>query len=397
MAIIVKPTIAVGNIQIQADPNAAESVQNILDNWGASMPVVKINDYPLAAGELLSFRLDVKFGTIPSFGMEVYDSNYTVRKALNDTIIDTGVVFIGYRNWYIKFNALFTVSVSDAGDTNINIDGIVWAPALHDNFQAGYTNRTVQDILADICGRTGTGLFTVNGPKLSQSLDNCLNASWKGLNFLNFVVNKYTNCLWAMDPMYTFHVVDWEQLQSQPLDQYTLGEKGAIVPATDMVLTTHLWPDDTDSGKLMVKWFTINTNFGKANIDTPLSMATYFEGGQNGTDEVDEDTTDQFGTSAAKANSFYGFKAQHHPFHNEMAAKLIAGKSITCEMENIIYEITPFSQVNFEAWLPQRNDTPTVMDTENSGRKTVIGYAFHFNRKTDTTLYPIVRQTIDLV
>jgi hypothetical protein len=398
MPLIVKPAITVDTIQLQADPNAPDQTDSILTNWGPNMPVVKINDYVLAAGEVISFDVKVRFNTMPSFTMEVMDSNYTVRKALNQSVVDLGVIFIGFQKWYIKFNALMTVVTSDAGDTSITVNGVMYNPALHQTYQSGYSQMTVADILTDVAKRTSMGLFTVSGPKLTQTLDTCLNPNMRPLDFFDWVIGKYTNCLWCIDPLYIFHVVDYSQMKQQPLDQYSIGVDGKPLSAPlDMVLSTALWPgsDPTDDKKLRVKWFTINTNFGQAHIGNALNYKTFFEG--QGTTEVDTDTNQQFGLGDKTENSFYGFESQYFPHYPNIINKLIAGKSITAYMENIIFELTPFSVVNFEAWLPKQNANPTVMDAENSGVKVVIGYGFTFDKRSQETKYPIVRQTIDLI
>jgi hypothetical protein len=398
MGVILKPTVKVGNIQIQADtdPNQTDA---ILDNWGPSMPVFKINDYVLSAGEVISFEIRVRFNSLPSFTMEVDDMNFTLRKALNGRIIDVGVVFIGFKTWYIKFNCLMTVTVSDAGDRNVTIDGILWNPPLHDTYQKGYTEMSVTDIITDVCKRTGMGLFTIDGPRLAQQLDTCLNAGMRHIDFFNFVLSTYTNCLWCIDPQYIWHVVDFEQARNQPLDKYTLDPRGNKLPTPlDMVLTTATFPggyDDNDDKKLQVKWFTINTNFGQSNVATALNYRTFFEG--NGTAETDTPTTQQFGTGTKAENSFYGFSGQYFPHYPQIVNKLIAGRSITAHMENIIFELTPFSVVNFEAWMPRQAQEVTQMDTDNSGKKIVIGYTFTFDKATAEVSRPLVRQTIDMI
>jgi hypothetical protein len=402
MPLILKPSVTVNNIQIQADPNNPNQTDSILNNWGPNMPVISINDYVLSSGEAIAFDINIRFNQIPTFSITVNDLNYTVRKALNKTIIDTGVIFIGYRQWYIKFNALMTIVESDAGDHNITIMGTMYNPDLHQTYQKGYNSQTVTDILTDVCKMSNMGLFTVDGPKLSQQLDTCINPNMRALNFFNDVIVRYTNCLWCADPMYIMHVVDWEQIYNQPFDKYTIGPDGKQLAAPlDMVFSTALWPGatdtttDIDANKLRVKWFTINTNFGQAHISNYLNYSTFFEG--QGTVEVDTDTTDMIGLGDRTANQFYGFQGKYFPHYPEIINKLIAGKSIKAYMENIVYELTPFSVINFEAWLPKQNNNPTVMDIDNSGKKVVIGYSYTFDKRSTTTEYPVVRQSIDLI
>ena len=77
--------------------------------------------------------------------------------------------------------------------------------------------------------------------------------------------------------------------------------------------------------------------------------------------------------------------------------KDIGGKVISVTMRDLIYEITPFSIINLEVFLPKQEGVDKKLDTENSGNKIVISYEFDFTNKTDEEQFPKIRQKIDLI
>jgi len=393
MGFLVKPNIKVDKIELKTDENSKVGIANLLKSWGPAMPVVKINNYVLAAGEVESFDLNVKLNALPSFTFSINDSNYAIRRALQKETIDKCVIFIGFSNWYIKFNGLITSCTSDAGATNIFINGILFNEKLYTSIQKSYKDLTINDILTDIAQKTNMGLFTVNNKALSNTLDYCLNSNKKYIDFFKYVIEKYTNNLWSIDPLYNFYVSDIETLRKQKFDKYTIGESGKQHDPKDMIITSY-WFNETDNFKLKANYYSINTNFGIAHINNSIDYGIFSSDSKEAS-KIDSNKI--IGLGDDFENTFSGFKKQFFPYYDKIVNKSIAGKSITVEMEQVLFELTPFSVVDFEVYFPKKDDEPVKKDIENSGKKVVIGYSYHFDKKNEENTYPKVRQSIDLI
>ena len=79
---LLDPKIDIEKIEISINTNDIDGAKSITDAWGPTIPVIKINDYVISLGDILSLSVDVKINTIPKFTIEIIDNKYKVRKAL---------------------------------------------------------------------------------------------------------------------------------------------------------------------------------------------------------------------------------------------------------------------------------------------------------------------------
>ena len=272
---------------------------------------------------LISFNLKVNINSLPEFNFEVNDGNYTVRKALQDSKIDTCVIFIGYSNWYIKFNGIINDCYSDAGDTNVSISGILYNEKIFENFQFAYKDKTISDILLDICQKTDMGLFTINNNGLSTPIDYCINPSMSYISFMQYILTNYTDNIWCIDPMYIMHVMDYESLFNQTFDKYTIGEQGIQHAPKDMIITTN--PFNTDDFKLKATYYSINTNFGTAHIKNNKDYSKLISGEKTEINLTPIKNND-IGIGNSIYNTFAGFDKHTFPYYSNRINKTIAGK-----------------------------------------------------------------------
>lgn len=407
MGIIIEPKIKVDDIKLTIDKNAQYSANNIINTWGPTMPVIKINDYILGAGEVRSFNLSVKINSIPKFNITVNDSNFKIRNALKKEKIDTSVIFIGFKDWYIKFNGIILNTPSEAGDESLYISGSFFNEKLYNSIQKAYNKLSVLDTLTDICKLTDMGLFVYSNNSLTNIIDNNINPNKKHIDFFIDNIKKYTNNIWAVDTHGYFHVSDIETLRKQPFDKFKIynGKVGTI--EKDIVITTDNSYSNVDSdninekdeskinNKFKVDYYTINSNIGNVHINN--NNKYNISGVGTNPNKKELKTIDNIGISSESDNTFDRFLNSYFPYYNNIINKDIGGKVINLEMTDLIYEISPFTIVNLEIYLPIELDTSNKLDTENSGKKIVIGYEFDYTNTTQEEKFPKIRQSIDLI
>lgn len=404
MGVIIEPNLIVEDIKLEVDDNNEYGANQIIDAWGPTMPVIKINDYVLGAGEIKDFNLKIKYNSIPKFSLTLEDSSYKIRKTLKKEIIDKIIIFIGYKDWYIKFNGIILNIPSDIGDDEIYIIGEFFNDKLYESIQKPYNNKNVSDIFKDICTLTNMGLFTYSNNSLTNTLENCLNTNKKHLDFFIETIEKFTNNIWCLDTFGYFHISDIETLRKQPVDKFKIFEGKVNDEEKDIIITTNIYDntgynetDGSDSSerntKFLASSYTITTNIGKTHIN---NNNKYDVKTDNGNKILKSNET--IGISNNTENTFSRFLNSYFPYYNDIINKDIGGKTISVTLKNLIYEITPFSIVNLEVYLPKdTNEVDNKLDEENSGNKIVIGYEYEFSSKSKNNLNPTIRQTLDLI
>lgn len=405
MGLICKPQVKVDDITVEVDKDNKEGVRRILNTWGSTIPLIKIGDYFVNPSDTIAFSLNVSLNNIPSFTATINDANLQIRKALVPKI-DKCIIFIGYKDWFIKFNGLVLTVQSEIGDPDIIISGCCWNEELYKTVQQSYVDLTMSDIVKDVAEKTKMGLFTVDNKWLTEKHDFILNPNKRYINFFDWCMKNYTENLWCVDPLYHFHVADITELrkkcESNTLDKYTLKQDGTQTEETDIIFNTYQYPKgseqkdfDEDDKKLRVEYYTINTNFSEIFKD---SSTNYFV---NGTEEIITDNTIGLGTNGtntfAGTGDDAGFVKHKFPFYSERINKLIGGTLIKISLKNIMFELSPFDVVGFECYLPSTDNKPQTKDEEHSGNKIVIGYSYTFDKATEDVRFPLITQTIDLI
>lgn len=394
MGVIIEPKIVVDDIKLEIDVNNKDGANDIIKTWGPLLPVIKINDYILTPGEIRNFNLKIKINSLPTFSLTISDSNYNIRKALKKETIDKSVIFIGHKDWYLKFNGIILNTPSDAGDEILFLSGQFFNEKLYNSIQKQYNKLSILDTLKDICTLTDMGLFVYDNKALSNILDNNLNANIKHIDFFDYNIKKFTNNIWCVDTFGYFHVSDIKTLRKQPVDKFKIFEGVVNETEKDITITTNIYDDDKDKNKFMVEYYTINSNIGNVHVNTNNSYNVKSAGLKPTTKNLE--TITNIGISNNSQNTFDRFSNSFFPYYKDIINKDIGGKVINISMRNLIYEITPFSIVNFEMYLPKKEPIPKL-DVENSGKKIVIGYEFDYETSTEDKKNPTIKQLIDLI
>jgi len=396
MGLIIEPNIKVEQIEIQMDSNSSDSAKTIMDDWGRNIPIIKIGDYVLNTGDLREFSLQITLNSLPSFTITVDDTTYKIREALKNDI-DKCIIFIGYQNWYIRFNGILDTTYSSVGESIIILTGQYYNQNLYNGQQYSFKNMSIVDIMENICGKTKMGLFTYNNSDLSKELDYSLMTGTRYIDYFDFLIKTYTSNIYSIDCHSYIHVGDIETLRKQELDKYSLDwgtgkkidEQPIIFKSTNRSVNDINNPDAIDY-KIPIKYYTINTNFSQVHKETYNSYAIGFGG--NGEEEIK--STNTIGIGSNKTNTFIGFKKHKFPYYNDKINKSIGGNIIKITTNNILFELNPFSVVYLELYLANKNGKDFDLE-EHSGKKIVLGYSIDY-KKISKTLN-MLSQTIELI
>jgi hypothetical protein len=393
--IIQKPNITVDNIQIEVDKGLDDKLVNkVINEIGNTIPIIKIGDYILDLGSLKKFSLRVALNNLPRISLTVSDEQYIVREALKANI-DTGVIFIGWKSWYIKFNVIYDKTYSDVGDTDIALTGKLYNKKIYNGIQKSFVNQKLVDIFTDISKNTDMGLFTISGEELNTVLDYSLITGSRYIDYFDFLIKNYTTDLYAIDTNYYFHICNIEKLRKADVDTYTLNwSTGETLTKPAPIIFKSMYHDNNDSDyvKIPVDFYTLNTNFSEIFTET---YSEYYLGvGGNGETLLSSDDT--IGIGSQKTNTFNGFKSHKNPFYIDRINKLIGGNLIRLKTDNIIYELLPFSIVQTELYLPYRSGEDIKLDSEHSGKKIVINYTIDYEKSVTGELNKLT-QTIDVI
>jgi hypothetical protein len=393
MGVIIEPNITVDNIIITKDANDEYGTERLLNEWGRTVPIIKIGDYVLNSAEIMSFDLFVNFNSLPRFELSVNDENYQIREVLKNDI-DTAIIFIGYKDWYIKFNALIENNSSDIGGIIIDISGIFYVPELYNKEQKAYTSMTVVDILKDICSSCKLGLFTIDNTDLNREISE-INTEKTRLSFLKNIIETKTTNIYCFDTFGYLHIGNIDKIKEQNISKYSLTPmRGESIEPTDIILTSigKEFTEGDNENKIPVLYYTLKSNFSKLITNTYKEYGIKYSNGELGYNE-DSDKNVLIGNNFD--NTFSGFKNANFPFYKEVINKKIIGNVISIELEHLIFELTPFDIVYFECYLPAKADKPSRLDEEHSGKKMVLSYSLHYKQTNDE--FNRITQVINLI
>jgi hypothetical protein len=381
MSVILEPNLTIDDIVFEMDENNEYGANRFLGGIGGNIPIIKIGDYVLSLGDLQAFNLKLLLNSVPIFRMTINDEQYIVREKLKANI-DKCIIFFGYKDWYIKFNGLLNTTFSEVGDYQIEVEGCFYNEKLYDSFQKSYKDKTISDILKDICSSTSMGLFTIDNSDLSKQIDYSLNPGNKYIDYFDFIIKNYTTNIYSIDTYGYFHVCDIDKLKDQSLDKYTIDWKnGTPLSDGEQDIIFKSLNKDGDSEKndftIPIEYYCINTNFSKVHKNT-CNKYYLGIGGEGNTELISKDI---LGIGNNKTNTFSGFKNHKNPFYDEIINKKLAGNIIKIKPVNLFMEILLFSIVQFDCYLPQTNGREIKLDDEHSGKKIVVSIEYDFERK----------------
>ena len=392
MGLILKPNIKVEDIKMEMDANSS-NIPRVINEFGKNIPLVKIGNYVLNIGELKSLEIKVGLNSLPSFELTIDDSTYRIREALKKEI-DKCVIFYGYKTWYIKFNGLITTIHSDAGDSHLDLNGIIFNDALFKTEQFSYRDKSPVDILTDVCKKTNMGLFTFDNLLLNQKIDYVINTEVRFIDFMTNTIQTYTDNIFSYDLFYHLHLGNIEAIRKEQYDKYTLSPTGESISAQDIIFSSksRYYTEKVDDFKLPINYYTLNSNFSK----TFLQNASTYKVGIPGQSQKELKSDSKVGYGNIGTNTFAGFATQKFPFYNNIVNKSLGNNIITIELKQLMFELSPLSIVGVEIYLQETGDKQFRLDYEHSGKKVVIGFSINYE-KSETGEINGLTQTIDLI
>lgn len=397
MGVLIKPNLDIGSIKIEKDEDDQYGTDRILGEWGRNIPLIKIGDYVLGIGDLEDFELRVALNCLPTFSMTVNDEQYLIRESLKNDV-DKCIIFIGYETWYIKFNGIIDKSFSEVGDVSIMLSGQFYNEKLYNTNQFVYSEISVSDVFTDICKQTSMGLFVDDNEDLNKEIFHSINPNICYLDYFERLLKQYTLNTYSIDCFGYIHVVDINKLREQPIDKYTLDWRtGEQISETDIIFKSLIKngsadKDDEENDKISIDYYSIDTNFSDI---FRKSQSVYNIG--NSIDGIQKLKSNEIvGIGEKNTNTFPGFVKYKFPFYYERINKKLGGNLIKITTENIIFELSPFSIVGFECYLPFIAGRDVKLDEEHSGKKIVISNTLNYQKSNNSDTAKLV-QSIEMI
>lgn len=408
--VLIKPKLKGDDIKIKIDSKSSNA-QDFLSIMGPKMPVIKIGEYVLTVGELISFDMSVSLNSFPKFSMTIDDSRYNIREALKEDI-DKCTIFVGYKTWYIKYNGIINTNTSNIGGEKIFLEGIMMDEFWYETIQKLYLIEDYpkfKDLLLELCKQMKLGLYIVTTPDLEKGWDFIINPNMTLIDFFQYIITKFTvDNFWCLDFQYYMYVSNIEKLRTQATDLYSINRDGTGLqptPKKPIVFTSNPFPeklninDMTDldkerTDKISIEYYTIKNNY------TPVAFSTYNNYFQNETEigsrSLNGKVCEIKGKSEKYFNTFERFEKYKFPFYYDRINKEICGNTISLTTKNIVWELTPMGIVELEIFLPPRGELPHRKDEEHSGKYMVIGYSYGFTKSKRGEELPQIIQKIEL-
>ena len=417
MGKITDPQIFVEDIEIKADIDSDYSVEQKIEEWGYSIPVVKINGITLNMGDIESLNVNVSMFNIPTFNMTIKDYNFKIQEKLTNKE-DKCVIFIGNKDFYVKFNGIIT-NIGTSYTKILNISGIWYQKELFDLKQEGFVDTSVIDMLTKICTDTKLGLFSYDNNELQITPEYHLNPNTKQLSFISDIISTYTSNLWSIDTFGFLHVGNLNSILNKPVDKYSINPKNNSIikdGPQDILLTygrNRVTKDNEQKDDEKYKYaieaesLKIETDFSLTKLQSS-QLAVLYTGTGSGR-LLDINTNIGIENSTETENTFSGFLNNKYPLRDERINKLLYGNVISLKLKNYMVEIVPFTLVNLEIYYHQSANIITKeikqnedgsesidydskddlkkasyrLDEIHSGKHFVAGYSYHYrkNRK----------------
>ena len=389
---LLDPSIDIGNIEYPIDINAAVGVDPELNFYGNYVPLLKFGDTTITWVKIVDFRLSVRLYQLPTVHITVDDSDFIIREYLKNDI-QIGVIRSGYKDYALKFNTLFKSISSIINDGEIILSGIIYNEKMFDFYpQSSYKNKSISEILKELCESVGQGLFIYDNDDLSRKYEHLIQSNMNYIEYVMYLLNNYTTNLWTFDANYFLHVGDFDSMLNDELSTYSLSPTSGIPLEAPMKMEFHrnllggFDPNNEQSNnKLPVTNYTVNSSYSDEFIH--LKRFYQFFDDKN---EMDLEQN-EFGIGNESSNTFSGFINIRRPFQRAIKAKLISRQVISVHIDYVLPELNPFDLINLEFYRYPRagaESDPELgdLDIEHSGDKVVIGYDITYTKRDSSNV-----------
>lgn len=437
MGKILEPNIVVEDIIIDANEDDEYNVNRKINEWGYSIPLVKINEFVLDIGAVTKLDVNVTMYNIPTFNMVVDDFNSMIQSALKNKE-DKCIIFIGTKDFYIKFNGLIT-NIDTTNSGRLLLSGIFYVKELFDNKQQAFNDKSVIDILTTLCENTKLGLYIYDNQALNVTVENYLLPNINQLSGINNIIDGYTDNLWSIDTFGYLHLGTVQSILEKPIDKYTLnpmtqqqlpGEKDMLFVYGRQSLTSEEAIDEVENDNnrykyaIVPEYLKVESNFSMTKIDSANTYKLY-DGKAN--EKILEENINIGIETVYADNTFSGFFNSKFPLRNERINKVMYGNAITMELRSLMFEIVPFSVVELEIYVEgsaysnkhpvkenaYTTDGPTDeidndaqpdskkalyhLDEIHSGKHFVAGYSYNYRKNKGNENQNFIKQTVYLI
>lgn len=401
--IVTKPNLNVPNIVVpNINTDDEDGANSIINTWGIKFPLIEINGYLIPSGGVREFSMTYSLNKFPRISFTVEDSRYELRRTLKKEIVDKGILFLGFKDFYIKFNIIILDIPNDFGGDNITINAEFFNESLYVSQQKSYNEMSVMEVIEDICKQTGMGFYNNKNELTSTKITNNINCKTKLIDFLDYNIKNFTNSIYSIDGHGYIHVGDVATLRGKEVDTYIWKNSQKLDSPKPLIITNRMYKtlEDGDNPetdfKLQTLSYNVSTNIGLQHIENMESYSIVDESGK--IKELKSQT--DIGISRKVENTFNKFLDLYNGGSNiyrNILSKDLSGKIITVQLTEMILEIVPFSIVKLELYLPKLEGVDAVLDEDNSGNKIVIGVDYSFESASDDDKYPRTKQTLFLI
>jgi hypothetical protein len=400
--VLVKPNLNVPNIVVPNinEGNDKKGAESIINTWGVKFPLIEINGYLVPSGSLRNFSLTYSLNNIPKMSFTISDEKYELRRTLKKKNIDIGVIFFGFKDFYMRFNIIVLEIPSDFGGGEISLSAEFYNEKLYNSEQKAYNNLSVSEIIKEICNGTGMGFFNSSNELTSKKITTNINCNYTLIDFINFNVKNFTNSLYSIDCHGYLHLANIETLRSANVDTYIWKNTEKMDSPKDLIISNRIYKtteDDIETNfKLQTKSYNVSTNIGLQHVENTKKYEIKDE--KNITRELK--SQNEIGISNNSLNTFNTFLELFNggsDIYRNILSKDLSGKVVTVQLTEIILEILPFTIINLELYLPKLEGVDSILDEENSGNKIVIGVEYIFESAKEDEKYPNTKQTIFLI
>lgn len=420
-----EPKIQAPDIKIEADKDNESGVAKILGEWPRRVPIVQINDYVLPPNELLDFSVytgsESGSSSVPTFRMKVNDPNYVIQEALKNKQIDTVNISFGLKDWLIKFIGIITTMNVRSERKIIYLYGVWYNEKLYKSEQQIFTNKSLKEILLQICESTDIGLFTYDNEEITKPIDKVINPNIQNVTFIEQLIRMYSTNIYCFDIWGYLHLGSIEEIIKQPIDKYTFNQSSTEKNQEqhDIIFRINKregYSKDEDEqkkldSKIDVTNYSISNDYSVSKIDLASKYVLESETSA-GTDKFEKecisDQTVGITDEIESENTFHGFInipeasdtiGQKFPFRKERINKQLVGNKLELELDFPVYELTIYSIVGVEMYhtLSDESRSKTIIrkDKEHSGKYLVLSIEYKYVTTRDGEDNKVV-QTIKL-